>query len=133
MTNKSKIRTIAKGTTFSPTTDVDLDAKSVHAIRTAAHKSLGDDAKLVIDWTFDWSNTPLEQVYIMATNDAVIRARREVAAASDSELPALLGPDRIIDPMDYVTERKSQFQKIAGAAVNLSADDKAALLAMLTS
>lgn len=123
----TKLNILKSGEEFSPRTNVDVEAMSVSVLRKSVHPSLDDGSNLILDWTFDWSNTPMEEILRRATNDLVITVRREVTAAKAKELPALVGP-RTIDPMDFHTTRESKVVKVSKAALTMSADERRELM-----
>lgn len=125
-TMSKQFTTLKPGESFSAVTDVNVKANTVRVVRTAVHKSLADGERVVVDWTFDCSNTPIEEIMRRFANDLAITVRRELAAANAKDIAALAGP-RTIDPMDYHVQRESKVDKAAKLVQSLTDEQLAAL------
>jgi hypothetical protein len=60
-------------------TIVDVDAKTVVCHHATAHESLEKGARYQLEWTIDFSKTPIEQVFRAAAEYCVIANRRNLA------------------------------------------------------
>jgi hypothetical protein len=80
------LKTILKGETAPKSTTVDVSEKSVICAAVAQHKTTVAAARgLVIKWTFDYKNVPLEELYRRAAESDLITIRRSFQKCDDPE------------------------------------------------
>lgn len=119
-----------KGDTVNRSTDVDVERKTVRAVRTVKRNAT-DNQALVCEFTFNFEKLTMEELLEMAARQATIDVQAMIRA--DKGSIESWARREFVYPLERERTSKTAFEKVTAAVAGgkLSDEERAALLAML--
>lgn len=129
---------LKKGQQGQKATKANVDSNIVECLHTSEHPSLDKGARFQLRWNFDFSKMSKQQILEAAAEHFLIKERRRFVQAGvtkddNGKVTKVQKPsesewqNRMIDPADLITVRKTQAEKIASMVATLSDEQLAAL------